>query len=339
MATDRSDQPASDARPRRDQPASEAHTVAGGPLRVLISGASGMIGTELVSQLHAAGHDVLRLVRRQPRAPDEHNWAPSAGMLDTAVLDGVDAVVNLSGASLGRLPWTRAYRREILASRLQATRTLAEAMGAAARPPAVFLSASAVGVYGDRPGERLDESSAHGTGFLAETVEAWEEAARLKPPQTRLVLLRSGLVLGAGGALAPLVTLTRLGLGARIGTGGDVWPWISLHDEAAAIRHLLGSGLAGPVNLVGPEPVISDRITGYLAARLHRPYALTLPPWLITAALQDAGRQLLLNSQKILPGKLVADGFAFRHRTAAAAIDAMLGGQRPRSSAMARRID
>jgi TIGR01777 family protein len=295
-----------------------------GSARVLVSGASGLIGTELVRQLREDGHHVSTLVRRQPRGPDEHNWAPSAGMLDTRLIDEADAVINLSGASLQRLPWTRAYRREIIHSRVSAARTLAEAMNMASRPPAVFLSASAVGVYGDRPGERLDESSSPGHGFLADLVTAWEEAASLRPAATRLVVFRSGLVIARAGALAPLTAVTKFGLGSRIGTGGDVWPWISLYDEAAAIRHALTSTLSGVVNLVGPTPATSDRITRDLAWAMHRPHLFRIPEWTMTLALQDAARQLLLSSQKIVPRKLLADGFGFRHTTVEQAIAAAL---------------
>jgi uncharacterized protein len=295
-----------------------------GPARILISGASGLIGTELARQLREDGHLVSTLVRRQPQGPDEHNWAPSAGMLDTRLIDEADAVINLSGASLQRLPWTRAYKKEIVQSRVSATRTLADAMNRADRPPAVFLSASAVGVYGDRPGERLDESSSRGDGFLADVVTAWEEAARLAPVATRLVVFRTGLVIARAGALAPLTAITKLGLGSGIGTGGDLWPWISLYDEAAAIRHALTSTLSGVVNLVGPTPATSDRITRVLAWAMHRPHLFRIPEWTMTLALQDAAKQLLLSSQKIVPRKLLADGFRFRHTTVEQAIEAAL---------------
>lgn len=293
-------------------------------MRILISGASGFIGRELCAQLGEAGHDVFTLVRRQPSAPNEINWAPSAHMLDSSVMDGIDAVINLSGASIGRLPWTPGYRKQILNSRLQATRTLVEAMARANVPPRVFLSGSGAGIYGDRPGERLSEDSSRGPGFLGDVVEQWEKAAQLRPAKTRVVTLRTGLVIGAGGSLLPVVALTRLGLGTRLGTGGDIWPWISLYDEAAAIRHLLTSKLSGPVNLVGPTPATSDRITRHVARRLRRWYLFVAPGWLIKALIQDAGPSLLLSSQQILPAKLLADGFSFRDQTIEQAIDAFL---------------
>lgn len=297
-------------------------------LRILISGSSGMIGTELRRQLAEDGHTVLRLVRGRPQGPDEFNWAPAAHMVDFGLFDTIDAVINLSGAPLDRLPWTPRYRKEIRSSRVSATRTLAEAMGRSLRPPEVFISASATGYYGDRPAERLTEETPRGEGFLAEVVDAWEQAAALRPEETRLVTLRTGLVIGREGALKPLIRATRLGLGARIGTGGQHWPWISLHDEAAAIRHLLGSALSGPVNLVGPTPATSDRITAHLARGLRRWYGMTLPEPAVRLTLQGAGTELLLASQKALPDKLLLDGFRFRDRTAEEAIDAEVFARR-----------
>ncbi|MES2169591.1 MAG: TIGR01777 family oxidoreductase [Actinomycetota bacterium] len=294
-------------------------------MRVLIAGGSGFIGTELVRQLHEDGHDITVLVRRQPKQAGEANWAPSAGIIDSGLIENTDAVINLSGASLGHLPWTTGYKREILDSRLSATRTLTDAMARATKKPSVFLSGSAVGIYGDRPGERLTEESPRGAGFLGDVVEKWEQAADLAPKGTRTVTLRTGLVIGHGGSLTPLMALTRVGLGSRLATGGDIWPWIGLHDEAAAIRHLLTSKLSGPVNLAGPTAATSDRVTHHLAQRMHRPYFMVAPAFALKAALQSAGPELLLSSQHVIPGRLVADGFRFRDSTVEQAIDAVVG--------------
>jgi uncharacterized protein len=301
-------------------------------VRVLIAGASGFIGTALVDRLVAEGHEVVRLVRRRALTSDEVNWSPAAGIIDFTVMDHVDAVVNLSGASLARLPWTKAYRGEIIDSRVAATRTLADAMRKARRPPPVFLSASAVGYYGDRPGELLTEFSSGGSGFLAEVVARWEGAAMLAPDDTRTVVFRSGLVVGrGGGALQRVGTLTRLGLSGRLGTGGQHWPWISLYDEVTAIAHLLDSRLAGPVNLVGPTPATADRVVKAMAERMHRPYAFVVPERMLELALGRAADDLLLSSQKVRPQRLIDDGFRFTHVTVESALDAMLSAPRARA--------
>jgi uncharacterized protein (TIGR01777 family) len=296
-------------------------------MRVLIAGGSGFIGTELARQLREDNHDVRILVRRQPANDSEINWAPSAGIIDSGIIEATDAVINLSGAPLARLPWTARYRSEILESRLTATRALTDAMARSKKKPKVFLSGSAVGIYGDRPGERLTEESARGAGFLGDVVEQWEQVAQLRPVATRVVVLRTGVVIGDGGSLAPIKALTRVGLGSRLATGGDIWPWISLHDEAAAIRHLLTSKLTGPVNLAGPTPATSDRITRHVAARMHRPYLLRAPQFALTAALQSAAPELLLSSQHVIVDRLIDDGFRFRDETVEQAIDAVISGR------------
>jgi uncharacterized protein (TIGR01777 family) len=293
-------------------------------VRVLVAGASGFIGSAVTARLTDAGHDVLRLVRRRSTAADEVAWSPAAGIVDFTVMDRVDAVLNLSGASMTRLPWTRRYRDEILESRVTATRTLADAMRKAASPPSVFLSGSAVGIYGDRPGELLTEHSSPGAGFLADVVGRWEAAAQLAPAETRTVLLRTGIIVGRGGAFRPIMRLTRSGASGRLGTGGQHWPWIALDDEVGAILHLLESSLSGPVNLVGPTPATADRIMSAVAERLSRPYVIPVPETLLKAGLGAAAEDLLLSSQKVRPQRLIDDGYRFRHVTVESAIDAML---------------
>ena len=285
------------------------------PKRVLVSGASGFIGGELRRQLEADGHTVLRLVRREPQHADEFEWDPDDLTIDASVLDSVDAVINLSGATLARFPWTNAYKRTILSSRINPTRTLAEAIALCATPPAVLINASAIGYYGDRPGVAVDESAPKGEGFLADVVQAWEQAAQLASPVTRVVHVRTGLVVGPGGAFTPLALATRLGLAARMGTGRQDWPWISLYDEAAGIRHLLNSQLSGPVNFAGPEPATSERVTRALAATLHRWHPLVIPSAAIRLGMGEAGEALLLSSSKVVPKALIDDGFEFRDTT------------------------
>ena len=293
-------------------------------MRVLIAGASGLIGRELSRQVETAGHTPVRLVRREALGPNEIRWDPATLVLDPSVLDDIDAVVNLSGASLARLPWTSGYRQEILQSRLHATRTLTDALRRSTNPPTVLLNGSAVGIYGNRPGEVLSETSAVGTDFLAEVVTRWEAEAQLALESTRVVTLRTGLVLAKGGALKPVLPLAKLGLAGPLGSGMQHWAWISLHDEAAAIVHLLTSTLSGPVNLVGPTPATANDIISTLAAALHRPFRLPVPKPILTFLLQDAARQLLLADQQVSAQKLLDDGFEFAQRTPATAIAWML---------------
>lgn len=266
---------------------------------------------------------MLTLVRRAPRTETEFRWSPTERQVDARAIESADAVVNLAGATTGRIPWTRSYKREILYSRVDGTTALAEAMGAAKSPPTVFLNGSAVGYYGDQPGVTLDESSAKGNGFLADVVEAWEQAAHLAPEGTRVVTFRTGLVVGNGGAFTPLSLLTRFGLAGRLGSGTQAWPWISLHDEAAAIRHLLTSELAGVVNLAGPTPATSVEVTRALAAAMRRWHPWVVPSFAIRA-LGEAGETLLLTSERVVPARLLADGFTFRDETVHSAIAAFV---------------
>jgi uncharacterized protein (TIGR01777 family) len=300
-------------------------------VRVLVAGASGFIGTAVTSRLVDEGHEVLRLVRRRASAADEVSWSPASGIIDFTVMDRVDAVVNLSGASLARLPWSRSYQGEILDSRIAATRTITDAMRKARRPPAVLLNASAVGIYGDRPGELLTEFSSAGSGFLAEVVGRWENAAMLAPDETRTVVFRTGIVVGHGGAMQRVGTITRFGLSSRLGTGGQYWPWIALDDEVAALCHLLDSTLSGPVNLAGPTPATADRVMNAMAERMHRPYTFAVPERMLALALGRAADELLLSSQKVRPQRLIDDGFRFTHVTVESALEAMLSAPRARA--------
>jgi len=292
-------------------------------MRVLVAGASGFIGRELTAQLEADGHTVLKLGRCAPTHDNEFLWLPDTLTVDPRALEGTDAVINLAGATTGRIPWTTGYKRQILYSRVNGTQTLAEAIGRAGNPPAVFLNGSAVGYYGDRPGEVLTESSSKGEGFLSDVVQAWEQAARLTPPGTRVVTFRTGLVVGTGGAFTPLIPLTKLGAAVRFGDGSQHWPWVALYDEAAAIRHLLTSSLEGPVNIAGPTPATSAQITDGLADALGRWHPWSVPEFAMKA-LGDAGQDLLLSDQQSSSELLQNDGFQFRYETAQAAIEQLV---------------
>lgn len=295
-------------------------------LRVLISGASGMIGTPLQALLREQGHAVHTLVRRTPTDATEHSWNPATGEIESGILDHIDVVVNLSGTSIGRIPWTPVYKKTILESRVAATSTLAGAISRATTPPSLLVQASAVGVYGDRGDEDITERTTKGEGFLAEVVEQWEAAA--KPAQskkTRICYARTGLVVGKGGAMAPLRLQTALGVGGPIGTGAQWWPWISLHDEVRALAFLINHETTyGVFNLVAPTPASALDLTKELARRMGRPHWLGLPTFAISLLMGEAGRELLLTSQKIAPERLLSAGFSFDDATLDEAIVRML---------------
>ncbi|KAB1657274.1 TIGR01777 family protein [Pseudoclavibacter chungangensis] len=293
----------------------------GRPLHVVVSGASGLVGRSLVPELESAGHLVTKLVRREPTHERERQWNPGARQLDPALIDGADAIVNLSGARLSRLPWTYNVKKEILRSRVNSTLTLTTAMQQARVAPPVLLNASASGAYGDRPGERLTEDAPRADdGFLPRVVERWEAAAARAPEGTRVVNLRTGLVVGPGGFLAVLRSLASLGLLTRLGTGEQHWPWVSLIDEVRAIQHLLTSGLHGPVNLAGPTPATANEVLDDLGSELNRPVVLKTPSQVIDFTLREAGRELFLSDQLVVPQALLEDGFVFRDTTVEQAI-------------------
>lgn len=300
-------------------------------MRVVVTGASGLIGTALSSDLVAAGHDVVALVRRAPRPtvagrPSEVQWDPAQGRLPAAAFDAADAVVNLAGAGIGDHRWTDSYKRTILDSRIGATELVARAIAALDRPPAVLLSGSAIGVYGDRGDEPLDERSVPGSGFLADVCRRWEAATGpAADAGVRVAHLRTGIVLTpTGGALRKQLPLFRFGLGGRFGNGRQWQSWISLDDEVRAIVHLLSCGLHGPVDLTAPNPVTNREFARALGSALHRPALLPVPafgPKLVLGS--ELAGSLLFHSQRVLPRALEADGFAFTHPTIDRAFAAM----------------
>lgn len=293
-------------------------------MKIVIAGASGFIGQALVAGLESDGHEVRRLVRTAATGPRTIPWNPAARELDATALHGVDVVVNLAGENIGAGRWTAGRRRGILQSRLSATGTLVDALARLDRPPTVLLSASAVGFYGDRGDVELDEAAPGGDGFLADVCRRWEdEAARAGALGVRVVRARFGVVLAVeGGALARMLPVFRLGLGGRLGSGRQWMSWISRDDAVAALRHLLGGGVEGPVNLVAPAPVTNAEFTRCLAQALRRPAIFPVPAAALRLALGQMADEALLASTRAVPGRLRASGFAFRHPTLGAALAA-----------------
>jgi hypothetical protein len=294
---------------------------------VVVSGASGLVGRALVAELLRRGHAVRRLVRRPVRFEDERRWDPTTGTLDADALRGARAVVHLAGAGIGDQRWTPARRVEIRESRVQGTSTLARAM-VTMRDPPVWVSGSAIGIYGDRGNEELDETSAAGAGFLADVCQEWEAAtAPVTASGGRVVLLRTGVVLARqGGALARQLPLFRLGLGGKLGHGQQWVSWIALADEVGAILHAVDhDDLSGPVNATAPNPVTNAELTSALGRALHRPTRIAAPRRLLEVAL---GGQLtdeaLLASQRALPRRLEASGYRFAYPEITGAIAAAL---------------
>lgn len=296
------------------------------PQRIIIAGASGLIGTALCRALASAGADVYRLVRGAASRPNEIRWDPERGELDAAMLEGAGAVVHLGGASIARR-FTEAGKREIRQSRIAGATLLAGTIVALRKPPSAFVCASAVGWYGDRGDEIVDEGSAPGSGFLAEVCREWESAAALaRVGGTRVVHARLGVVLSArGGALRGMLTPFRLGLGGVIGGGRQWMSWIALDDAVAALQRMLGDeSLAGPVNVVSPNPATNREFTRALGRVLRRPVLLPLPAFAVRLLLGEMGRTLLLDGCRATPRALLAAGFQFRYADLDAALRAAL---------------
>ncbi|MFJ7196936.1 MULTISPECIES: TIGR01777 family oxidoreductase [unclassified Streptomyces] len=294
--------------------------------RIAVTGASGLIGAALVRSLRADGHEVVRLVRHPARAGDEVEWDPKRGYVDVAGLVGCDAVVHLAGAGVGDHRWTAAYKREIRDSRVLGTSAVAEAVASLDVPPKVLLSGSAIGYYGDTGDRAVDESAPAGEGFLPSVCVEWEAAtAAAEEAGVRTVHARTGLVVAReGGAWARLFPLFRAGLGGRLGNGRQYWSFIALHDEVAALRHILDTeSLSGPVNLTGPDPVTNSEVTAAMGRVLHRPTLFTAPAPALRIALGDFAEEVLAG-QRVLPGQLLDSGFVFAFPGIDAAIRAAL---------------
>nr|WP_241678542.1 TIGR01777 family oxidoreductase [Streptomyces lasalocidi] len=283
--------------------------------RIAVAGASGLIGNALVRSLTADGHEVRRLVRRAARGPQEVCWDPEREYVDAAGLAGCDAVVNLAGAGVGDRRWSEAYKKRIHDSRVLGTRALARAVAALDEPPRVLVNGSAMGIYGET-GERIaDEDAPPGRGFLPELCVEWEAAAApAEEAGVRTAFARTGLVVARqGGAWGRLFPLFKAGLGGRMGDGRQYWSYIALHDEVAAIRHLLDrDDLSGPFNLTAPEPLTNREITEAMGRVLGRPTVFAVPaPVLRTVLGEMAGD--VLGSARVVPRRLLESGFRFAY--------------------------
>jgi uncharacterized protein len=286
------------------------------PMRVMIAGASGLIGTSLIPHLRHQGHEVLRLVRREPRAPDERGWDPPAGQLQDGAIDGVDAIVNLCGVGIADRRWSDARKQVIKDSRVEPTEVLAAA--AATHGVATLLNASGINYYGPTGDREVDETAPVGTGFLAEVCRDWEAAtagAITGAGGQRVVLLRTSAVLSpSGGMLGKLRPLFKLMLGGRIGDGQQYMPWISLDDEVGAISFLLEHPeISGPVNLAAPEQVTNARFTEALGRALHRPTPFPVPAAAMRTLLGQMAEEMVLTGPRAVPAVLERAGYHFQH--------------------------
>jgi uncharacterized protein (TIGR01777 family) len=290
------------------------------PQRVAITGASGLIGGALSVFLSARGDEVVHLVRRAPRARYEVGWDPASHKLNPGDLSGLTAVVHLAGAGVGEHRWTAAYKQQILDSRVNGTATIAMALAELGEPIAL-VSASAIGAYGDRGDELLSEDSETGKGFLADVVRAWEASTTpAKDAGLRVAHARTGLVLTPdGGAMKRVLPLARWGLAGPLGTGRQYWSWITLHDELRALAHLIDQDIAGPVNLVSPQPLPQAEVMKALGAQLGRRALLPAPALALKVALGEFASDILA-SARVLPSVLSASGFVFEHDSIASAM-------------------
>jgi uncharacterized protein len=293
-------------------------------MKILLAGASGFLGSRLVPHLRHQGHETVQLVRREPTGPDQLRWNPATGSLNPAALDDVDAVVNLAGANVGAKRWTSQYKKVLVDSRVSTTSTLASAIARAERRPAVFLNSSAVGYYGDRGDERLDEQSSSGDGFLAGVCRQWEAATQpAADAGVRVVRFRTGIVLDPSeGILKPMLLQYRLFAGGHMGSGRQYVPWISVPDWLNGFTHLLTHDISGPANLCGPHPVTNAEFSAALAKRLHRPNLLPVPAFALKLVAGEFGGEAVA-SQRVYPVVLTGSGFTFTHETVSDALNAL----------------
>ena len=286
--------------------------------KIAITGASGLIGSALVGHLKSQGHHVLKLVRRAPINSEEVQWDPTTGYVDLEALEGVDAVIHLAGAGVGDKRWNAKYRAEILNSRLLGTTTIANAV--TQLRPEVFISASAIGWYGETGNRAVTEDDRGGDDFLATVCREWESAAD-QAHGCRVLKLRTGLVLDpTGGALSRMLLLFKLGLGGKLGNGQQYWSWITLHDQIRAIDFLLNHPINGAVNLTAPNPVTNQEFTAALARALKRPALIPAPAFALKIALGGFSVEVL-GSKRVMPQVLTDNGFTFDYPHIGAALE------------------
>ncbi|WP_431946370.1 TIGR01777 family oxidoreductase [Actinacidiphila sp. bgisy167] len=299
-------------------------------MRIAITGSSGLIGSTLVRSLRSDRHEVLRLVRREPSGPGEVRWDPQGGTVDIAALEGVEAVVHLAGAGVGDHRWTDAYRRTIRDSRVRGTATLARALASLDTPPRLLVSGSGITAYGDTGDRRVDEGAPLGTGFLASVCRDWEAAAEpARDAGVRTAFARTGLVVsGRGGAWGRLFPLFQAGLGGRLGDGRQYWSFISLHDQIAALRHIVDTdSVSGPVNMCAPEALTNAEVTRAMGRVLRRPTVFAVPGPVLRAVVGEFATEIL-GSTRAVPRVLLDSGFRWAHPGIDEAIRAALAEER-----------
>ena len=299
-------------------------------MKVAITGASGLVGRALVAFLTAGGHEVVRLVRRQPRSAGEARWEPASGEIDRAAVDGVAAVVHLAGENIAEGRWTEARKAALRASRIGPTHRLAETLAGLSRTPKVLVSSSAIGYYGDQGDAWLDETSAPADDFLGRLARDWEEATLpASRAGIRVVRLRTGIVLAReGGALGKMLLPFRLGAGGVLGSGRQYMSWIAIDDLAGAIHFALTTDLDGPVNAVAPRPVTNREFTKTLGRVLARPTVARVPAFVLRLAFGEMADAALLGSSRVRPARLLQAGYRFRFEELESALRYLLGNAR-----------
>ena len=289
--------------------------------KIAVTGASGLIGSALVAQLKSDGHQVQKIVRRPARTSDEVSWNPIKGEIDLQSLEGVDVIFHLAGAGVGDKRWTSSYRSEILNSRLLGTTTIATACEQL--QPDVFISASAIGYYGETGDRSVTETDRGGSDFLSVVCREWEAVANLAP-SIRTIKLRTGLVLDpTGGALGRMIPLFKFGLGGKLGSGKQWWSWITLHDQIRAMIFLMNSKIEGAVNLTSPNPVTNQEFTAALAMALKRPAIFPAPAFALRAVLGGFSTEVL-GSKKVIPKVLVDNKFEFDYPHVSSALTTLV---------------